>query len=111
MSGTVSDLEVQMRGITKETTELLAKTNRLADDLQQKSESLNTVVQAVTEIGESVQRFNTSIKSVSNTIAHKAEASSETLSQALQWGNVAIDLWDKWKQKKRQKDVVIEKEY
>jgi hypothetical protein len=35
-------------------------TNRLAEDIQEKSEKLNTVVHAVQEVGTSVQQFNTS---------------------------------------------------
>ncbi|MBM6616407.1 DUF948 domain-containing protein [Bacillus sp. RD4P76] len=100
MSTTVSDLEKQMRGVTRETTELLAKTNQLADDIQQKSESLNTVVQAVKEIGDSLQRFSGSIKNVTSTIQHKAEQNGDKITQAVQWGNVAVELWDKLKQRK-----------
>ena len=43
-----------MEGVTKETTELLHKTNRLAEDIEHKAEKLNTVVDAVKGVGESV---------------------------------------------------------
>jgi uncharacterized protein YoxC len=105
LSGTVSDLEKQMRGVTKETTELLSKTNQLADDIQKKSESLNTVVIAVKDMGETVQRVNNTFKNISNSVTEKAEINSEKVSQIIQWGNTAIDLWDKWKQKKQSKII------
>ena len=41
---TLSGLEKQLDGVTKETTILLHKTNELASDIQDKSESLNSVV-------------------------------------------------------------------
>ena len=62
------DYEGQMKGITAETTELLHKTNRLAEDIQEKSEKLNTVVHAVQEVGTSVQQFNTSIKQAAGSV-------------------------------------------
>ncbi len=42
VASTLDGLEGQMKGITAETTELLHKTNRLAEDIQEKSEKLNT---------------------------------------------------------------------
>ncbi len=37
---TLENLEVQMQGVTTETAELLKKTNKLADDVNQKSEKI-----------------------------------------------------------------------
>jgi uncharacterized protein YoxC len=88
LSGTVSDLEKQ-----------------IADDIQKKSESLNTVVIAVKDMGETVQRVNNTFKNISNSVTEKAEINSEKVSQIIQWGNTAIDLWDKWKQKKQSKII------
>lgn len=44
VANTLEGLEKQMEGITVETTALLHKTNKLADDINQKSTRLNTVV-------------------------------------------------------------------
>ncbi|MFD1739301.1 DUF948 domain-containing protein [Bacillus salitolerans] len=109
LSGTVSDLEGQMRGVTKETTELLSKTNQLADDIQKKSEALNGVVYAVKDIGDSVQRVNHAFKDISTSVTEKAHFNSEKVSQAIQWGSAAIELWEKWKEKKHKKINVTSK--
>ena len=55
VASTLDGLEGQMKGITAETTELLHKTNRLAEDIQEKSEKLNTVVHAVQEVGTLIE--------------------------------------------------------
>lgn len=62
VASTLEGLEGQMQGITTETAQLLHKTNQLAEDIQDKSAKLNTVVDAVQGIGGSINQFNTSIK-------------------------------------------------
>ncbi|QOR65866.1 DUF948 domain-containing protein [Cytobacillus suaedae] len=100
---TLSGLEKQMEGITVETTELLHKTNALATDIQEKTKKLNTVVDAVQDVGASIQRFNGSIQKVSENVSVQVERNQEKVTQVIQWGNVLIDLWDKWKDKKEVK--------
>ncbi|MBE4908303.1 DUF948 domain-containing protein [Bacillus luteolus] len=100
---TLSGLEKQMEGITVETTELLHKTNALATDIQEKTKKLNTVVDAVQDVGVSIQRFNGSIQKVSENVSVQVERNQEKVTQVIQWGNVLIDLWDKWKDKKEVK--------
>ncbi len=100
---TLSGLEKQMEGITVETTELLHKTNALATDIQEKTKKLNTVVDAVQDVGTSIQRFNGSIQKVSDNVSVQVERNQEKVTQVIQWGNVLIDLWDKWKDKKEVK--------
>ena len=105
---TLDDLEGQLEGITTETTELLHKTNELADDLKQKSENLNTAVMAVKEVGTSIQSFNTSIQKVSNKVVTEIENNQEKVSQIVQWGNIALEMRDKWKSRKKQEEEVEE---
>lgn len=105
---TLDDLEGQLKGITTETTELLHKTNELADDLKQKSENLNTAVIAVKEVGTSIQSFNTSIQKVSNKVVNEIENNQEKISQIVQWGNIALEMRDKWKARKKLKGEVEE---
>ena len=50
VASTLEGLEGQMQGITTETAQLLHKTNQLAEDIQDKSAKLNTVVDAVQEL-------------------------------------------------------------
>ena len=108
VAGTLEGLEKQMEGITTETTELLKRTNALADDIQDKSQRLNTVVDAVKDVGNSIQRFNNSIQTVSNSVTYEVEKNQDKISQAIQWGNVVIDIWDRWKTKKEAKQATTE---
>jgi uncharacterized protein YoxC len=96
----MAGLEKQVNGITKETEELLHRTNRLADDIQEKSESLNTVFSSVKEFGDSVGQVNKSLRHVSNTVSTQVINQSDHIAKAVQWGNVAIDLYSKFKEKK-----------
>ncbi|MEH7226399.1 DUF948 domain-containing protein [Bacillus sp. JJ1566] len=104
VAGTLSGLEKQMEGVTSETTELLHKTNKLAEDIQQKSESLNTVVNAVKDVGTSLQRFNKSVGNVTEEVAVQLEKNKTKISQVVQVGNAVIEIWDKWKDKKQKHD-------
>mgnify|MGYP001133968846 FL=1 len=93
-----------MKGITAETTELLNKTNRLADDIQEKSLKLNTVVDAVQEVGTSFRQFNSSIQQVSESVTSAAEQNREKISQVVSWSNAALEIWNRWKQKKMKEE-------
>ncbi|ALA54311.1 DUF948 domain-containing protein [Shouchella clausii] len=103
-SATVEALEKQLRGITTESELLLKKTNVLADDLQQKSESLNTVFGAAKELGESMKTLNQSVHQVSTKISDQTSRNAETVSQAVQWGQAVLDFYTKFKQRKQQLD-------
>jgi uncharacterized protein YoxC len=100
VSGTLDGLEKQLDGVTRETTELLHKTNNLADDISRKSESLNSVVSAVKDVGNTVQRFNQSIHNVQTMVDLQIDKNKDKISQVVQWSNVFLELKDKWKTKK-----------
>ncbi|GAA0332853.1 DUF948 domain-containing protein [Bacillus carboniphilus] len=97
---TLDGLEGQMRGVTSETTELLKKTNALAEDIQHKSENLNSVVVAVKDVGTSIQRFNRSIDGISDKVIHQVETNQDKISQVVQWSNVFLELKQRWDQRK-----------
>jgi uncharacterized protein YoxC len=99
---TLTGLESQMQGITLETTQLLHKTNTLAEDLQQKSENLNTVVDAVKDVGTSISSFNSSIQKVSHKVQAEIDNNQDRISQIVQWSNVAMEIRDKWKARSKQ---------
>lgn len=101
VSLTLVGLEKQLNGVTTETTVLLHKTNALADDIQQKSESLNSVVDAVKDVGETVNHFNQTFQNISVRVDKQVEQNKDKISQVVQWGNVLIELKDKWKANKQ----------
>jgi uncharacterized protein YoxC len=96
----MSGLEGQLQGVTRETTELLHKTNGLASDIQQKSEKLNSVVDAVKNVGESVNGLNTSVRRITSSISTEVERNEDKIAQVVQWSNVAFGIRDKWKERK-----------
>lgn len=101
VSKTLIGLEKQLDGVTRETTELLHKTNALADDIGQKSENLNSVVFAVKEVGDSVRGFNRSIQKVTSSVNEQIEQNHDKISQVVQWGQVFLEMKDKWKARKQ----------
>ncbi|MFJ5758352.1 DUF948 domain-containing protein [Neobacillus sp. NPDC093182] len=103
VSTTLTGLERQLDGVTKETTELLHKTNALADDIQEKSQNLNSVVSAVKNVGTTVNKFNGTLKTLTESFDIQVEENKEKISQIVQWGNVFLELKDKWNAKKQEK--------
>ncbi|MFC7320289.1 DUF948 domain-containing protein [Halobacillus campisalis] len=95
VADTLEGVEKQMEGITLETTALLNKTNKLAEDVSVKSQSLNPLVDGVKGIGETVQEFNHSIRSISKGLTRSAHNHTDSAAQAMKWGQVAINLWKK----------------
>lgn len=110
VSKTLMGLETQLDGVTRETTVLLHKTNTLADDIQKKSESLNTVVDAVKDVGKAVQRFNQSLHNITTSVDRQIDLNKDKISQVMQWSNVFLELKDKWKSKTQKEAVVSEHE-
>lgn len=104
VSKTLVGLENQLEGVTSETTILLQKTNDLADDLKRKSESFNTVVDAVKDVGITVNKFNQTLRNITDTVDVHVEESKEKVSQIIQWSNIFLEFRDKWKER-RLKDV------
>jgi uncharacterized protein YoxC len=105
LSKTLGGLEKQLEGVTTETTTLLQKTNDLAEDLKRKSESLNSAVNAVKDVGTTVSHFNQTLQNITSVVDKQVEDNKEKISQVIQWGNVFLELKDKWKTKKQQKTL------
>ncbi|OXS73968.1 DUF948 domain-containing protein [Domibacillus enclensis] len=105
LSRTVDRLEGQLKDVTAETAELLHKTNALAEDVQHKTEQLNTVVYAVKDVGSSVHNLNHSLKKVTTTVSSQMEKNQYKISQAVQWGNVVKQMMDKFKEDKQKPEA------
>ncbi len=100
LTGTVGALQNQLDGVTRETTDLLHKTNKLAEDIQDKSLKLNSVVDAVKGFGTNVQKLNNSIGKITHSVSRSVENNEEKIAQVIQWSNVAMEIRDKWKARK-----------
>jgi uncharacterized protein YoxC len=106
VSKTLAGLEKQLDSVTAETTILLQKTNALADDIQQKSESLNSVVDAVKDVGSTVTKFNGTLQNITNSVDRQVEESKEKISQIVQWSNIFLELKDNWQARKQVKNDI-----
>ncbi|NHC42426.1 DUF948 domain-containing protein [Bacillus sp. MM2020_1] len=106
VSKTLTGLEKQLDGVTAETTILLQKTNALADDIKQKTDRLNSVVEAVKDVGTTVTKFNGTLQNITQTVDKQVEESKEKISQIVQWSNIVLELKDKWQARKQQKTTV-----
>ncbi len=110
VSDTLKGLEKQLDGVTSETTLLLQKTNALAEDIQHKSESLNSVVVAVKDVGTTVTKFNGTLQNITQSVDRQVEENKEKISQIVQWSNIILELKDKWQERKQTKNEVRIKE-
>lgn len=97
---TVEGFEKQMQGVTKETTQLLNTSNRLANGIVDNTEKLNVLFDGIKGIGHTIQEFNFSLQKLSDELKEQAESHSEKTSQTIKWGEAAIHLWKKYKEKK-----------
>lgn len=104
---TVDSLEKQLNGITVETTELLHKTNKLAEDIQEKSLALNSVVDRVKDVGNSLGTLNQSFRNISNQVVAGSERYSEQVEKAVEWTGALMRVWQQWKVKKKATDQYI----
>ena len=92
---TMDSLDEQLKGITTETTILLQHTNRLADDINDKSTKLNGIFDGIKGIGETIQEFNESLNTISMNITQSASKDQEKASQAVKWGIAAMNMFKK----------------
>lgn len=121
VSNTVDSLEGQLKGVTSEAEELLKKSNILASDLQEKSEKLDSVIDSVTDIGKTVQQFNSNLARVGENVTHRVEQNQDKISQVVSWAQIALEIKEKWddmrarkktddKQRSESADVIYQKE-
>ncbi|MDQ0196967.1 DUF948 domain-containing protein [Neobacillus ginsengisoli] len=104
VSKTLKEVEKHLEDVTTETTLLLKKTNVLADDFQHKAESLNSVVDAVKDVGSTVSKFNGTLNNLSTSFDRQVEENKEKVSQIIQWSDVLLELKDKWRARKQSKN-------
>src|SRR5699024_3402510 len=98
---TLYGVEGQIQGITRESTDLIHKANRLTEDVQVKSQKLNSVLDAIQGMGDSVSNLNSSVDRVTNSITHNISQNEDKISQVVQWSNVAMEVADKWQMRQR----------
>lgn len=78
-----------------EVTALLHKTNRLVDNVEEKTELLAPVAHALDELGTSLNEVTESVRTVSSSVHVAADENKEQIAQAVRWGSVAVELFKK----------------
>ncbi|WP_026693390.1 DUF948 domain-containing protein [Peribacillus kribbensis] len=106
VSDTISRLEGQLQGVTAETAQLLHKTNALAENIQEKSENLDSVFVNVKHMGDSLQGFNSSLKKVSVRAQTGIEGNQSRIANIIKWTNFAKEMYDRYKDRKTSKRAV-----
>jgi uncharacterized protein YoxC len=94
LTKTIEGMEKQVNEIGTETSQLLHKTNAVADDVQKKMEILNGLFDNVKQVGATIQTFN-------NSLAKQLSSNEQKVIQAVQWGNAFLEIWGKWKRRKK----------
>ena len=74
---------------------------QIAFDIQKKSENLNTVVEAVKEVGTTIKGFNNSVQKVSTKVEKELIENEEKIAPVVQWGNAFFELRDLWKKRQQ----------
>ncbi|WAA11742.1 DUF948 domain-containing protein [Fervidibacillus halotolerans] len=110
ISKTLGQAETQLKEVTEEAGKLLKKTNALAEDIQEKSEKLNTVVNGVQEVGKTIYQFNDSLQSFSGNVKNELKKNEEKVVQIIQWADIVAELKEKMEEiRRRKKQKKIEK--
>ncbi|WAA10097.1 DUF948 domain-containing protein [Fervidibacillus albus] len=108
ISKTLDQAEAQLKEVTDEAGKLLKKTNAIAEDVQDKSEKFNTVMDGVQQVGKTIYRFNDSLQSFSENVTEQLKKNEEKAAQMIQWANIVGELQDKVaeiRQRKKRKNL------
>jgi uncharacterized protein YoxC len=100
---TVERLPGQIDGLANEATILLHQTNRLAEDIQEKTGALDSTFHAVKEAGDSLKAVNDTVKGTTEAISNQVKNQSDKITEAIRWGNTLFALWNKWQSQKKRK--------
>lgn len=97
---TLQGMESQMNELTSEATELLNKTNRLADDVELKSGKIDGLLDGAKGIGDTLKKFDRSLQALSNSISRASQKEQEKTNEAVKWGASILEYILKRKESK-----------
>lgn len=83
--------------LADETKTLVRNSNDLTEDMRERAKSLDVLAKSVEEVGVTIAELNEKVRDTASNVSNTVKVSTEKMSQALKWGNTAIDLWDKFK--------------
>lgn len=100
VSTTLQGLESQLDSVTSETTQLISKTNRLAEDFEQKSQKMNGLFDGAKGIGDTISEFDRSLKQLTDSIQRASKEDQAKANEAVKWGTSVLDYFIKRKNTK-----------
>jgi uncharacterized protein YoxC len=103
VTAAIDHMDKEVQSIAAETTQLLKKTNALADGVQKKVEGLNLLVHAVSDVSSTVQSFSRSLQQISASVTKQVETHQEKVVKVMQWGNALMEIWEKWKERRQKR--------
>ncbi|MEF3303711.1 DUF948 domain-containing protein [Paenibacillus sp. GYB003] len=108
---TLAHIDAKMDAISGETVKLMRQTQQIADDVQGKMKSLDTLFHSIGQVGESVHQITASVKQVSATVSNSVRLAGEkavkernTTAELVEWASLAVHLWRKWQSRKQQSE-------
>ncbi|PZE20241.1 DUF948 domain-containing protein [Paenibacillus xerothermodurans] len=106
---TIQDLRYEIKGISKEASEVLHHTNAVTADVLNKLHALEPTFDSVKQVGEAVEEITSSVKhasvTVARTIQEKVNADvppKSNLATAIKSIPIIIDLWQQFKSRQVQ---------
>lgn len=111
VSETLAHLEVKVDAISQETVKLMHTTQNIADDVQGKMKSVDTLFHSIGQVGESVHQITSSVKQVSATVSDSVRRAGDKVNrersrnQTAEWMELAslgLHLWRKWQSRRKQ---------
>jgi len=77
--------------------------NELTKDMRERAKSLDVLAKSVEEVGVTISEMNEKVRDTANNVSNTVKVSTEKMSQLVNWGNTAMDLWEKYKTKREGK--------
>lgn len=96
----VEEIQEPINGIASESNLMLHKTNKLAEDMNEKTSRMNPIVDAFKGIGESIIDFTKTMKSASRQVIITADRNKTQINQALNFLLMSFKLSKKVKREK-----------
>lgn len=89
--------------LAEEAKVLVRNSNELAKDMRERAKSLDVLAKSVEEVGVTISEMNEKVRDTATNVTNTVKVSTEKMSQALKWGNTAVDIWEKFKMKREGK--------
>ena len=89
--------------LAKEAQVFVNNSNELTKDMRERAKSLDVLAKSVEEVGVTIAEMNEKVRDTATNVTNTVKVSTEKVSQALKWGNTAVDIWEKFKTKREGK--------